>query len=115
MAHQFELIKLEINELRAQNAAHKERKSRKRKRLQTGGILTSEQAEAIEAATAGSAKSQQLNANDRGSGNGSSNRQRRCRQCREAGHNSRTCEYVKEEASKLDTTAQDTLSDSSVE
>jgi hypothetical protein len=74
MAHQFELIKADINELQAQNAAHKERKSRKRKRLQTGGILTSEQAEAIEAAKAGSAKFQRLNAEDRGSSNGSSNR-----------------------------------------
>jgi hypothetical protein len=99
MAHQFELIKTEINELWGQNAAHRERKSRKRKRLQTGGILTSKQAESIEAATAGSAKSRQLNADDGGSGNGSSNRQQRCRQCGEPGYNSRTCEYVKEEAS----------------
>jgi hypothetical protein len=102
MAHQFELMKAQISELQAENSAYKERKSRKRKRLQTGGILDSEQAKVLLAAEANGAKCRRLNTSSGGIAEGSGSHQRRCRRCRKVGHNSRTCAQVEQEASESD-------------
>jgi hypothetical protein len=114
MAHQFELMKARIQELEAANAAHTTRKARKRKRLQTGGTLSTKEGRALAAAKAGGSKSRRLNAREGGEAERSTARQRRCGRCGETGHNARTCAEVKEETSESDATTVYIFSNDSV-
>ncbi|KAF2682013.1 hypothetical protein K458DRAFT_261280, partial [Lentithecium fluviatile CBS 122367] len=63
----------------------------KRKRLQTGGVLDSSQAEALLAKKSGGTQIRRLEVEGGGHSEGRSTRQRRCRKCGKTGHNSRTC------------------------
>ena len=64
MAHQFELIKARIKELKAANASYIKRKSRKRKRLQIGGTLSTKEGQKLAAIKAGTEKSRRLQARE---------------------------------------------------
>ena len=89
IAHQMALMRSEINELRRTNKALTKRKSQKRKYIQLGGSLTSDEAlqlipQEVASAHKGSEESSDSIRPPPG--------QRRCKQCGKAGHNVRTCQ-----------------------
>jgi hypothetical protein len=91
IAHKLVLAQREIAELRAANEAATQRKSHKRKRVQTEGTLTVK--EGLRLTTLGEfrARSDGKKAKKARRAEGGESSQRRCTQCHEAGHNARTC------------------------
>lgn len=91
MAAQFELLKAENASLRKANEAATRRKQRKKKRIQQRGTLTIQEGlDLINQAGVGAQNLQEKRQGD-GCAEGAAPSQRRCGNCRETGHNSRTC------------------------
>ena len=89
IAHQMALMRSEINELRRTNEALTKRKSRKRKYIQLGGSLTSDEASQLippEVASAHKVSEESSDSIRPPPG------QRRCKRCGKARHNVRTCQ-----------------------
>lgn len=112
MLHQNALMAARIKELEELNEELTRRKSRKRKRIQTGGVL--EFGEASNSVAAGS-PSVRGNENRAGGGEGSGTAQRTqrsCGRCGGTGHNVRTCSFVEEEGPELEPSNVDNYSHS---
>ena len=103
--HKNALIKTQLAEVEDQLAIITKRKSRKRKRIQTGNTLEYGEAADQITAEASSTAVQSKRANRRG-GSGGSNQapttQRHCGKCGETGHNAQTCEKDAAENSESD-------------
>jgi hypothetical protein len=91
MVHTQVLMAAEIVRLRAANKAASERKARKRKRIQLGGTLSQQEAEEIIAVQEVVVQAEAERCEERVQAGGSSKGIRRCKTCREVGHNKRTC------------------------
>jgi hypothetical protein len=91
MAHSAVLIKKQVAELQAANEAATRRKSHKRKRIQKGGMLVAEEGARLTALKEFGARSDRKRAKKRVRAKKGEPSQRCCKQCGEAGHNSRTC------------------------
>ena len=103
MLHQNVLISTRISKLKAQLEVVTKRKTRKRKRLYTSGVLEYSEG-ALQAAVAASGSAQRTKRGGGGdSGKPAQLSQRRCGNCGETGHNARTCQKDKEASSKSDT------------
>ena len=103
MLHQNILMSARISELEAQLEVVTKRKTRKRKRLQTGGVL--EYGEGASQAAAAASGNTQRTKRSGGGGGGEPAQpsQRRCGNCGETGHNARTCQKDTEASSESDT------------
>ena len=112
LAHQFKLLKAHNAKLEAANAAHIKRKSRKRKRLQAGGTLTAKEGLQLATIKNSTAKYRKIHAREGDKVESGVPRQRRCRRCRELGHNARTCNKAEETSSKSDASTVYIFSDS---
>jgi hypothetical protein len=91
MAHSLVLMRSQVAELQAANKAATRRKSHKRKRVQKEGTLTVEEGLRLTALKESGVRSSRENAEKRARADEGDQTTRRCRQCREVGHNSRTC------------------------
>lgn len=96
IAHRMTLIEDELRTLRKANEALAKRRRAKRTRLQAGGALTAEDAQALVAAKA--TGGQKLGEGSSGGGPSEAGpaTQRRCGGCGKIGHNIRTCQEVEE-------------------
>jgi hypothetical protein len=115
MIHESTLMKDRIAQLEQQVEELSKRKSRKRKRIQKGGILQFGEASQLDATESPTAQGGSKRTRGGGGADGTQPTQRRCRRCRETGHNARTCEKVEESASESDASTQYIYSDDSVE
>ena len=96
IAHKLVLAQKEIAELRAANEAATRRKSYKRKRVQAEGTLTVMDGARLAALKDFGARSDGRKPKKRVRAEGGEPSQRRCTQCKETGHNARTCQKVVE-------------------
>ncbi|KAF2809131.1 uncharacterized protein BDZ99DRAFT_389580, partial [Mytilinidion resinicola] len=85
------LIKARVKKLKEQLAEITKRKGRKRKQIQTSGIIEYSIAALYIAAKVSRAFNLRKKVGSRDSANRALPAQRRCRNCGEAGHNTRTC------------------------
>lgn len=100
--HELVLLRGEVRELQKANGLLSRRRRMKRKRLQDGGSLTLADVENIQSQID---VSQQLEAEDRTSRDRKKRvetRARRCKTCGETGHNSRTCQNVRNPSKEED-------------
>jgi hypothetical protein len=102
MLHQNALQASRITELEEQLAVMTKRKARKRKRIQTGGTLEYGEASAQVAAEAHMALQPSKKARGEDGQDGGQPALRRCGNCRETGHNARTCQKGTDESSESD-------------
>ena len=100
IAHKLVLAQKEIAELRAANEAATRRRSHKRKRVQAEGTLTVEDGARLAALKDFGARSDGKKPKRRVRAEVGEPSQRRCTQCKETGHNARTCQKVVEVDSK---------------
>jgi hypothetical protein len=91
MVHSMVLMRDEIDSLRAANEAATRRRSYKRKRVQKEGNLTIEEGARLTALKEFGARTDRKKGKKKARVDRGEPTQRRCRQCGEAGHNSRTC------------------------
>lgn len=91
VAHQLALIRKERDELREALAAATERKSHKRKKIQSGGSMTIGEAQRLTALKEFGARSDGKKPKKQVRAEGGEPSQRRCGRCGETGHNARTC------------------------
>ena len=103
MLHQNVLMSQRISELEAQLETVTKRKTRKRKRLQTGGVLEYGEGVSYVAAEASSSNQRTKKGGGGGGGEPAQPSQRRCGNCGETGHNARTCQKDTEAPSDSDT------------
>ena len=103
MLHQNVLISQRISELEAQLETVTKRKTRKRKRLQTGGVLEYSEGASYVAVEV-SSSTQRTKKGCGGSGSKPAQpSQQRCGNCGETGYNARTCQKDIEASSESDT------------
>ena len=100
MLHQNVIMSSRITELEAQLAEVTKRKSRKRKRIQTGGTIEYSAGASYVASEAQVASQPSKKARSRNGDEQAQPAQRRCRNCGKTGHNARTCAKDKEEDSE---------------
>lgn len=91
VAHKLVLAQKENAELRAANEAAAQRKSHKRKRVKQGSTLTVEDGLRLSTLREFGARSDGKKAKKRVRADKGYESVRRCKQCQETGHNSRTC------------------------
>jgi hypothetical protein len=91
MVHSIVLLRGQVAELQAANEAATRRRSHKRKRVQKEGNLTIEEGARLTALKEFGARTDRNKGRKKARVDGGQPTQRRCRQCGEAGHNSRTC------------------------
>jgi hypothetical protein len=92
VAHKLALAQKEIAELQAANKAATQRKSHKRKRIQTEGTLTVEEGQRLVALKEFGVRSDGKKASKKVRTGEAGPSQRHCKTCGETGHNSRTCQ-----------------------
>jgi len=92
VAHKLVLAQKQIAELQAANKAATRRKSHKRKRIQQEGVLIVKDGARLAALREFGARSDGRKSKKRVRAETGGQPSRRCRQCGEAGHNSRTCQ-----------------------
>lgn len=103
MLHQNVLLTARITELEKQLEVITKRKSRKRKRIQHGGVMEYGTGSVQIAAEASIAPPKPKKARGIDNGETAQLASRRCRNCREAGHNARTCKLDEEGSSESET------------
>ena len=91
MAHSLVLVRKQVSELQDANKAATRRKSHKRKRLQQEGTLTVEEGVRLTTLEEFAARGNGKRAKKTVHTNEGQQTVRRCKQCQETGHNSRTC------------------------
>ena len=94
IAHEMVLMRAEIATLRKANETATQRRKRQNKHIQKGGVLTIADGQAI---LEQAGVDEQIDGETRQSKRrktGGSPRQRRCRRCRETGHDSRNCDQA---------------------
>ncbi len=91
IAHSAVLMKQQIADLQSANEAATRRKSHKRKRISKEGRLTAEEGARLTALKEFGARGDGKRASKRVRANRGGPSQNRCKNCGEAGHNSRTC------------------------
>lgn len=91
MAAQLTFVKSEKARLRKANEEASKRKSRKRKRIHKGGILTSLEGQDLNTQINVDIQLQAERRASKRNADGSEPKKRRCKNCNEIGHNSRTC------------------------
>ena len=96
MAYEMTLIQAELRTLRKANEALAKRRRAKRTRLQAGGTLTAEDAQALITAKATGGQESEEGLSGRGASEAGPATQRRCGGCGKPGHNIRTCQEVEE-------------------
>jgi hypothetical protein len=92
MLHQSALMSHRISELEAQLEEVTKRKRRKRKRIQTGGVLTFGEGVSLAAAATSGTSNRTKKTRGGDGGEQAQPSQRRCRNCGAVGHNARTCQ-----------------------
>jgi hypothetical protein len=92
--HQVALLKSENQLLRQANAILSRRRRAKRTRLQDKGKMTIQEGRDAVDQLVPDAEGEAGLSRNRGQGRGVQLRERRCRLCRQPGHNARTCEIV---------------------
>jgi hypothetical protein len=94
MAHQITLMRSRIATLQNANKAATERRKRKKKRIQKEGALRV--AEGLDLIAQAEVDEQVVGETREGKRreSGNASQQRRCRRCKETGHNSRTCKQA---------------------
>lgn len=98
MAHENALLRAEVANLQKANEAATGRKKRQKKRIQKRGTLTIQAGQNL---VDKNAVNQQISTETREGGaqsDGPATKRRRCGQCGESGHNSRTCQKDAENA-----------------
>jgi hypothetical protein len=101
MLYQNALLTSRITELEEQLSVITTRKARKRKYIQTGGTLEYGEA-AAQVAEARTALQPSKRARDNDGQDRGQSGQRRCGNCRETGHNARTCQKGTNESPESD-------------
>ncbi|KAH9859204.1 hypothetical protein J1614_012281 [Plenodomus biglobosus] len=91
VAHKLVLAQKQIAELQAANEASTRRKSHKRKRIRAEGTLTAEDGLRLTTLKEFGARSDGKKTSKRVRADGGEAGQRRCGECHEVGHTSRTC------------------------
>ena len=99
MAHEMTLMREELSSLRKANEALTKRKSRKRKYIQAGGSLTTEEASQLITPDDVVEEGQGRESSKRVRTGSSKAQTRRCGRCNKTGHNSRTCQEDVSDAS----------------
>jgi hypothetical protein len=100
MAHSLVLMRDQVAELQAANKAATQRKSHKRKRVQSEGTLIVKEGQSLTALREFGARGDGKKAKKRVRAEGGEPSQRRCGRCNMAGHNARTCKQAAEVASE---------------
>jgi hypothetical protein len=100
VAYELALLRKERAQLQEALAAATERKSHKRKRIQTEGSVTVEEAQRLTALKEFQARGDGKKGKKRVRAEGGEPTQRRCRTCGKIGHNARTCKNNVEVVSK---------------
>lgn len=96
IAHKLVLAQKEIAELQAANKAATQRRSHKRKRIQAEGTLTAKDGARLAALKEFGARSDRKKPKKQVRTKVGEPSQRRCSQCKETGHNARTCQKAVE-------------------
>jgi hypothetical protein len=105
MLHKNVLMEARVHELEEQLAAITKRKTRKRKRIQTGGTMDFGEGVSYVASEAQGATQSSKKACGSPGDKHALPGQRHCRNCGKTGHNARTCQKDKEEDEESDTGA----------
>ena len=112
LLHQNTHMAARIKELEELNDTLTRRKSRKRKRIQSGGVLNFGEASQTVAAESPSSHASKKSTRGGESSRVAHSTQRRCGRCGQTGHNARTCSFVEEENSEPEPSNVDSCSDS---
>jgi FtsZ-binding cell division protein ZapB len=89
--HQMALLKAEVNELREANATLSRRRRAKKTRLRHSGSMTVAEGQELQDQREIAEQIQQETLQSCGRKRRTETRERRCRRCRQPGHNARTC------------------------
>ena len=89
--HELALLRSEVHTLREANQTISKRRRAKKKRVQQGGSLTLQDAQALIGLEGFQQEQQNKEGEKQGSIKNVQAKQRRCRRCGNTGHNMRTC------------------------
>ena len=92
--HQLALLQAEVKDLRKANETLSKRRNRKKSRLQAGGSLNLQEAQAIMDERDVAVQLKQETQGSRSRKEREETRARRCGNCNATGHNARTCQIV---------------------
>jgi hypothetical protein len=98
--HRMALLKAEVNELREANATLSRRRKAKKTRLRLSGSMTVAEGQELQDQREITDQIQQETQQSSGRKRRTETRDRRCRKCRQPGHNARTCEIDVDESKK---------------
>jgi hypothetical protein len=100
--HEVALLRSRIDELEETNDRLSKRRKTKKTRLQKGGSLSVEEAEALIALKEGGSQGNEEIGSSNGNREGAQLRTKRCSNCSKTGHNARTCKRVLETSKEDD-------------